>query len=402
MHICYICREYPPSLRGGGISSYTKEMAQGMYQLGHRVTVICASDHTQKEYTQDDNGVTVIRLKGGDFVIPQVEKRTLLRRLRQIYRFFSYRKSILNTVLNLEGVDIIEVADFGAESYYLHKQKVPVVIRLHAPSIIVQEIKTGKRGINKSNWYNYWQSLQEFKLIKRAQYITSCSFALQKMISSRLSIPKTKIEVIYNPIRIEAWNNYQKENFAISKTVKIVLSGAVYPLKGGEDLMKACEIVRSHTNYNIDYTWVGKKGDFGDFMQATYGKYDWFHLPGAVSREQVMKIYTENDIVCVPSWWENMPMVCIEAMFCGAVVIGTDTGGISEIIKDSENGFLVPVHNPKAIAEKIEYVLSLSQQERRFISQNARQHIIEHFNIHNILNKMVIEYQSVINNNKSI
>ena len=29
MHICFICREYPPSLRGGGIASYIKEIAQG-------------------------------------------------------------------------------------------------------------------------------------------------------------------------------------------------------------------------------------------------------------------------------------------------------------------------------------------------------------------------------------
>lgn len=65
-----------------------------------------------------------------------------------------------------------------------------------------------------------------------------------------------------------------------------------------------------------------------------------------------MKMYTEVDIVCIPSWWENMPMACIEAMLCGAIVIGTDTGGISEIITDSLNGFLVPTHSPRAIAEK--------------------------------------------------
>lgn len=49
MHICFICREYPPSLRGGGIASYIKEIAQGLYQAGHQVTVICASDDTKKK-----------------------------------------------------------------------------------------------------------------------------------------------------------------------------------------------------------------------------------------------------------------------------------------------------------------------------------------------------------------
>ena len=400
MHICFVCREYPPSLRGGGISSYIKEMTQEMHLLGHQVTVICASDDTRKESKQDDNGVTVIRLKGGDFIIPQVEKRTLLRRFRQIYRFFSYRKRILNTVQQLKTIDIIEVAEFGAENYYLNKLNIPIVIRLHAPSIIIQEIKTGKKGISKLNWYNYWQSLQELKLIKKSPYITSCSFALSKIISSRLSIPEEQISVIYNPIRVEAWKNYKKENFSISKNVRIILPGAVYNVKGGEDLIKACEIVHHETNYIINYTWVGKKGDFGDYMQSTYGKYDWFHLPGAVPREQVMRMYTEMDIVCIPSWWENMPMVCIEAMLCGAIVIGTNIGGISEIITDSQNGFLVPTHNPQAIAEKIKYVLSLSEREREQISKNARQHIIEHFNIQSIMDKMVRQYKNIINNYK--
>lgn len=49
MHICFVCREYPPSLRGGGIASYIKEVAHGLNALGHRVTVVCASDDTRKE-----------------------------------------------------------------------------------------------------------------------------------------------------------------------------------------------------------------------------------------------------------------------------------------------------------------------------------------------------------------
>ena len=44
MHICFVCREYPPSLRGGGIASYIKEVVHGLHAVGHQITVICASD----------------------------------------------------------------------------------------------------------------------------------------------------------------------------------------------------------------------------------------------------------------------------------------------------------------------------------------------------------------------
>ena len=82
-----------------------------------------------------ENGIRIIRLKGGDFIIPSVETSwfTSIKKLRIIYRFFSYRKRILETIKNLENIDIIEVADFGAEGYYLWRQDVPVVVRMHTP-----------------------------------------------------------------------------------------------------------------------------------------------------------------------------------------------------------------------------------------------------------------------------
>ena len=117
MHICFVCREYPPSLRGGGIASYIKEISHGLHEAGHEVTVICASDDTRKEEQYDDDGVHVIRLKGGDFVIPQVEHVTLLKKFRTFYRFFSYRRRIAETIRQLKDVDIIEVPEYGAEGY---------------------------------------------------------------------------------------------------------------------------------------------------------------------------------------------------------------------------------------------------------------------------------------------
>ena len=99
MHICFVCREYPPSLRGGGIASYIKEVAHGLHDAGHRVTVIAASDDTRLSSDEDDEGVRVIRLLGGDFLIPQVEGNSLLKKFRMFYRFYAYRKRIRENIL---------------------------------------------------------------------------------------------------------------------------------------------------------------------------------------------------------------------------------------------------------------------------------------------------------------
>ena len=71
MHIVFVSREYVPTFRGGGIASYIKETAIGLVKKGHRVTVICASDDTNEESEYMDDGVSVIRLSGGDFVVSE-------------------------------------------------------------------------------------------------------------------------------------------------------------------------------------------------------------------------------------------------------------------------------------------------------------------------------------------
>ena len=195
MHICFISREYPPSLRGGGIASYVKEMAIGLQELGHRVTVIAASDDTRHSSEYSDRGVRVIRLKGGDFVLPQVEGTSYIKKFRMFYRFYSYRKRILKAVCRLEDIDIIEVPEYGAESYYLDKIKTPVIVRLHTPAMFDRE-KLGVVQYHGLNKIFAWIGHKEFRRIKNAEYLSSCSKALSDWTVKNLAVDKNRIKVI--------------------------------------------------------------------------------------------------------------------------------------------------------------------------------------------------------------
>jgi len=396
MHICFICREYVPSLRGGGIASYIKEMAENIVQKHHKVTVICASDDTRKEYTYIEDGVNIIRLSEGDFIIPQIEKKNIINRFRLFYRFFSYRKKIAQTISSIKDIDIIEVPEYGAESYYLKNIKIPIVVRLHAPTLILNEFISGKKGITKSNWYIYWQSLQEFKEIKRAKYITSCSQAIKEIIEHRLSLPTNKIKVINNPIKVDNWEfNATKKHFH-KNLIRILLPGAVYNLKGGEDLIKACIRLSQMTDQKFELYLIGKKGDFANYLEKKYASYDWIKIPGPTPREKMIEQYNEADIICLPSWWENMPMACIEAMLCGGIVIGSNSGGMKEIIEDGKDGFLIQPKNPEALANKIKFILQLTIEQLHTISINAHNKIINKFSTDYIISQMLAYYNQVI------
>lgn len=402
MHICFVCREYPPSLRGGGIASYIKEVAHGLHDAGHRVTVIAASDDTQLSLDEDDEGVRVIRLSGGDFLIPQVEGNSLLKKFRMFYRFYTYRKRIREKILSLGDVDVIEVPEYGAEGYFLNDIGFPVITRLHTP-MLLDHYHFSLQKLSQANWQYFWQGCKELKVMKEARYITSCSTSLKEWSQKFLGIHSDKIKVIYNPILSERWSSNSFLHSAAVKDGKkhILFVGTVCDWKGCGDLADACKLLADSGEIgDIQLDLVGKTGAYADELKAKYGKEKCFHLVGKLPREEVMKRYAQADVVCFPSWWENMPMVCIEAMLSGAVVIGSNSGGMSEIIEDGKSGFLMTPRDPQILADKIKEVCMLPLEAKEKVRKKAHERIMQNFDMKVIIPQMVDYYQMVIDNDK--
>lgn len=402
MHICFVCREYPPSLRGGGIASYIKEVAHGLHDAGHRVTVIAASDDTRLSSDEDDEGVRVIRLSGGDFLIPQVEGNSLLKKFRMFYRFYAYRKRIREKILSLGDIDVIEVPEYGAEGYFLNDIGIPVITRLHTP-MLLDHYHFSLQKLSKANWQYFWQGCKELKVMKEARYITSCSTSLKEWSQKFLGIQSDKIKVIYNPILSERWPSNSSSQSSTEKDGKkhILFVGTVCDWKGCSDLADACKLLADSGEIgDIQLDLVGKTGAYADELKAKYGKETWFHLVGKLPREEVMKRYAQADVVCFPSWWENMPMVCIEAMLSGAVVIGSNSGGMSEIIEDGKSGFLMTPRNPQVLADKIKEVCMLPLEAKTKVRTEAHERIMQNFDMKVIIPQMVDYYQMVIDNDK--
>lgn len=67
---------------------------------------------------------------------------------------------------------------------------------------------------------------------------------------------------------------------------------------------------------------------------------DRFVFEGNQPRDAIGEMVREAAVVCVPSFWENYPNACLEAMSAGALVVGSDSGGMPEIITDGVNGLL--------------------------------------------------------------
>jgi glycosyltransferase involved in cell wall biosynthesis len=403
MHIVFVSREYIPSLRGGGIATYVKSVAEALVARGHRITIIRASDDTRLSDEETINNVRVISLSGGDFIISAMEGRSLLKKFRGVYRFHSYRNRIRKAIDTLEDVDIIEVAEYGAEGLYLQSLKIPVVCRLHCP-VLLDFSNCTRANLALSNWYYYYQGLAELFLLKKMNFVTSCSNALIEWVNKYAVFnPKCKPIVIYNSVDTKKYSQdvLSKNNIINTNKKMILLAGTVCETKGSGNLLESAKILdRNEISFRLEM--FGKISRYGWNLKKKEVCYDWLKIQEQIPRKHLMQKYKEATVVCLPSWWEALGLVCIEAMMCGAIVIGSSSGGMNEIITDGEDGFLLEPRNPQKWAEKIKEVFALSHEERLRISQNAQKKIREKFSTEVIIPQMVDYYYSVIENYRNI
>jgi glycosyltransferase involved in cell wall biosynthesis len=75
------------------------------------------------------------------------------------------------------------------------------------------------------------------------------------------------------------------------------------------------------------------------------------------SREELIRLYQEASIFALPSDEEGLGMVILEAMSCAVPVVATRCGGPEGIIRDGEDGFLVPLDDAKAMAGRLKILL---------------------------------------------
>jgi glycosyltransferase involved in cell wall biosynthesis len=76
---------------------------------------------------------------------------------------------------------------------------------------------------------------------------------------------------------------------------------------------------------------------------------------GSVSRETVLRLFRAADGSVLPSAWENFPHTVVEALAVGCPVIATAVGGVPEVVRDGENGLLVPPNDAAALGAAIDH-----------------------------------------------
>jgi glycosyltransferase involved in cell wall biosynthesis len=147
-----------------------------------------------------------------------------------------------------------------------------------------------------------------------------------------------------------------RRRFAIPKERKIVLQVSwIIPEKGILDLLQAARLVTSQ-NPNAHFVIVGDGPFLGEYERRAIdlGLREHVTWTGLVEDPFTAGVYDAAEVVCQASRWEEVfGWVIAEAMAYRKPVVATRVGGIPELVKDEDSGFLVGRGDVEKLAERL-------------------------------------------------
>lgn len=355
-HITHITKSYFPI--PGGIENVTQLFCEGVAREGKNVKVISFSERDAKQAISTDsvNGVEVIRIR--PFMILYSQPLSL-RYLIEGFRCFLYSKKVIVHWPNL----LAFLSIFLATSFIPKSKQASLLIYWHGDAVRQRSIKflfepLVKIIIKKANQI----------IVPSTHYIEISDF--RKTLSKKplLELPLTVTDQ-FETLLIQSGGPmilpYLGDVFKISAFGRFVW------LKGFQDLIEAADISAS----NVEVYVMGSEDVY---LEAIRKKIISMKNPKRIKLlvniplVNAIKHIRESHLFVMPSRQEMAGLVQMEAMLCGKAVITTDVprSAVNFFNKNEVTGLVAPVGNPKALAQKIDFLVNNPELLQR-LSINA-------------------------------
>jgi glycosyltransferase involved in cell wall biosynthesis len=196
-----------------------------------------------------------------------------------------------------------------------------------------------KRGVNR-------------RVLLRARHlVTWCEWARDSLVQD-YAIPAERVTVIHPGVDQELFRPRQQRR---PGPPRLLFVGGDFPRKGGLDLLEALEGVAGPLQAQL----VTATRDEPRDPRARV------HRGLRPQSEALVELYRQADLFVLPSRGDCFPQAVAEAMACGLPVIATDTGAISEMVREGQNGHLVAPRAPTELRAAIAHLLGDAELRRR-------------------------------------
>lgn len=159
-------------------------------------------------------------------------------------------------------------------------------------------------------------------------------------------------------------------------TDQVLFVGRLSYRKGVRDLVDALRYVEPDVICSI----VGK-GPLREKLERrvkSRSLRDRVEFLGHVSDEELLERYQHASVVVIPSHYEGLPTVLLEAMACGTPCVATSVGGSAEVVDDGKNGVLLEPGRPSKLGAAIARLLE-NPERRAKLGAAARETVEERF-----------------------
>lgn len=351
-----VTREFPPE--SGGIGYYVYNLSKKLIKRGHNVTVITRGNMHKTEKKMID-GISLINAT----FFPVYPFHLTL------HGFFV--NSIINSLKS--QIDVI----------HLHSPLVPALsTTLPVITTIHTAMKVDSRYHEVVDPYSLAEKLQstyfspnvESKLIAISKVVTTVSPSVALELSE-YGIDTSKVEV--------TWNGVDEKLFFPSGNGHsgeyVLYTGVLRARKGLFDLLKCAKIVKQRRPES-KFVICGTGPLLSNLKELvnTMGIQENVIFTGRVERKKLIQLYQGASVHVLPSVYEGLPTVLLEAMSCGLPVVATNIGGTRDVISSNENGLLVPPRSPDDLATKILMLLD-DEALRKRLGHNARETVLRNF-----------------------
>lgn len=363
MRILIVSAIFPPNVRGGAELS-AHSTAKWFVAQGHTVGVLSAANDASLEVSGESvDGFTLWtrhmprQYSGFD----AAEAPALQKPYWHLQDHFDPRnRNVMAEILDAFRPDVIQIhylQGIGYNALYeIGKRDIPTMYILHDLGLVCIRMAMYKRGQECASQcvacrLSTKVKLRAIRSVPRLGFCSPSRALLQKVLSL-MPVGDYPTAHILNP---NPGLDPTVARTTSSKT-RLLYVGRLELSKGIVNLIDALSQIEDVGAFSLN---VVGSGGLAEFLTETYGHLPWLSFAGQISKQDVINVMANSDLLCLPSqWFENSPGVVIEALRLGLPVIASDKGGIPELITDGENGLLLPADDAVAWRDTLQRVIA--------------------------------------------
>jgi glycogen(starch) synthase len=359
--------EYPPLIEGG-LARHVRKLSEGMVERGVEVHVL----------TRGGEESPAEELAGGVHIHRVIEPK----RPTDLGEFVAWVER-MNSDMLAAGVELGDRFEFDlvhghdwlvamACDHLARRFDCPLVTTIHATEFGRHQGWVDKHPQSYIHGVERW-------ITNRSDRVIACSFFMKEQIADIFSVPRERIEVIWNGIDPEDLKSVPdpelerlRAQFAEPQDKLVLLIGRLVYEKGFQLALEAMPRLRDrHPETRFLIAGSGTHEDELKRQAEELTLMEHGTFLGWIGDDVLHSLYRIADVCVVPSLYEPFGLVALEAMASGCPCIVADTGGLREVVPHEEAGLRFTARDPDSLVEMVERVFRDHDLRERLIEEAA-------------------------------